>query len=238
LDLVESARLREGERVLDVACGTGIVARLAAERVGTSGSVTGVDLTAGMLNVARAVSSDVPVHIQWYETSAEAMPLPDAAYDVAFCQLALMFIPDKAAALREIRRVLAASGRALVSVPGPTAFFQVLHDAFERRSMKEAAGFVRAVFSLHDASEFEQLFHDAGFTVVDVRAVEKQVHLPSGREFFWHYMRCTPLADWLDRLDEKMRTSIEEDVVSGWQKWAGEGGMTYAQPMLIAAARP
>src|SRR5688500_1218869 len=73
-DLVQTAALRSGERLLDVACGTGVVTRLAAERVGRSGRVAGVDANAGMLAVARSVTS-ADSGIEWYETSAEAMPL-------------------------------------------------------------------------------------------------------------------------------------------------------------------
>src|SRR6476620_5853359 len=92
--LVELAQPRPGERVVDVACGTGIVARIAATRVGPTGVVVGVDLNPGMLSVARSVASTDPrssAPIQWQEASADKMPLPDSSFDVVYCQLGLQF---------------------------------------------------------------------------------------------------------------------------------------------------
>jgi ubiquinone/menaquinone biosynthesis C-methylase UbiE len=86
-DLVDLAALSNGERVVDIACGTGVVTRLAAERVGADGTVAGVDINPGMLAVARAAASDPT--IEWQEASAEALALPDDAYDVALCQMGL-----------------------------------------------------------------------------------------------------------------------------------------------------
>ncbi len=103
-DLMGVAALKPGERVLDVACGTGVVTRLAAERTGAT--VTGLDLNPGMIEVAKSVTPD-NMSIEWHQSSAEEMPLPDDAYDVVLCQLSLQFFPDKPAALKEMRRVLA-----------------------------------------------------------------------------------------------------------------------------------
>ena len=83
-DLIDIAALGLGERVLDVACGTGVVARLAAERVGATGTVAGIDLNPGMLEVARSVTPP-SMAIEWHESSAEAIPLPDEAFDVVLC---------------------------------------------------------------------------------------------------------------------------------------------------------
>src|SRR3546814_10556694 len=101
-DLVRNAALREGERVLDVACGTGVVTRLASEQVGATGAVSGLDVNPGMLAVARAATPE-GMSIEWHEANAEAMPLPDASFDVVLCQLGLQFMPDRQAALREMR---------------------------------------------------------------------------------------------------------------------------------------
>ena len=103
-DLVHRAQLRAGEEVLDVACGTGVVARLAAKKV-APGHVTGLDLNAGMLAVARSVSNEgAPVN--WMEGSALDLPFPSGHFDVVLCQLGLQFFPDQPKALREMRRVV------------------------------------------------------------------------------------------------------------------------------------
>jgi ubiquinone/menaquinone biosynthesis C-methylase UbiE len=108
-DLVQAAELQVGERVLDVACGTGVVTRLAAERVGPTGTVAALDINPGMLAVARTVTP-ASMAIGWHEASVEKSGLPDEAYDVVLCQMGLQFCSDKAAALREMRRLLAPAG--------------------------------------------------------------------------------------------------------------------------------
>jgi ubiquinone/menaquinone biosynthesis C-methylase UbiE len=105
--LLEVSGMSGGERVLDVACGTGIVTRRASELVGPEGFVAGLDVNPAMLAVARSVS---PTSIEWHESSAESIPCPDASFDVVTCSLGLQFVPDRSAAMREIRRVLADAG--------------------------------------------------------------------------------------------------------------------------------
>jgi ubiquinone/menaquinone biosynthesis C-methylase UbiE len=235
-DLVTEAALNPGERVLDVACGTGVVARLAAERVGRSGTVAAVDLNPGMLSVAQSIPSS-GAEIRWYETAAESLPFPDAGFDVVFSQLGLQFIADKAAAIREIYRVLAPGGRVLVSTPPPNAFFDVLADALGRHVSGEAAGFVRMVFSLHDFATIERLFREAGFDDVTVRTDTKPLRLPAARDFLWRYISSTPLAAMLPKLEATRVAALESDVVGSWQRWSNNGGMTCEQGMNVAKAR-
>src|SRR5262249_5625385 len=106
--VVALAHPRPGERVIDVACGTGIVARIAAVQVGSGGAVTGIDLNPGMLNVARSLKTtgEAAAPIQWQEASADKLAFPNSSFDIAYCQLGLQFFADRPAALREMRRVL------------------------------------------------------------------------------------------------------------------------------------
>jgi ubiquinone/menaquinone biosynthesis C-methylase UbiE len=198
--------------------------------------VDALDVNPGMLAVARVVASRTDPAIRWYETAAESMPLPDDAFDVVFCQLGLMFMADKAAALREMRRVLATGGRVAVSVPTPTPFFDVLEQAFARH-LPAGAPFVRMVFSLDDTADIERLFNDAGFRHVLVRPVRKEMHLPPPREFLWQYVQSTPLATLAAEADPSVLAMLEHDVVAGWQPWAREGGMTYRQDLVVTTAR-
>lgn len=234
--LVAEAQLHPGERVLDVACGTGIVARLAAERVGSSGSVAGLDVNAGMLSVARSVAAGDEVPIRWYETTAESIPLPDETFDIVFCQLGLMFVADKQAAVREMRRVAVAGGRIFMSVPTPTPFFDVLDGAFERH-LPAGADFVRAVFSLNDTGEVERLLRDAGLENFSVRREALVLQLPSAQEFLWQYVQSTPLAGLVAQAESDVLAALERDVVTGWQPWARDGGLAYQQGMIVATVR-
>ena len=235
-DLIAAAELRAGERVLDVACGTGVITRLAAERVGSKGAVAGLDITAGMLEVARSRASAAGLPIKWYESSAESMPLPDEEFDVVLCQLGLQFVGDKSAALREMRRVVVAGGRVLVSVPTPTTFFNVLHDKMARH-LPAGAPFVSMVFSLNDTAEIERLFRGAGFRDVSIKSGTKELHLPSPKDFLWQYIQCTPLAGLVAGADPEVLTALERDVVGGWQPWVRDGGLTYQQGMIVTTAR-
>jgi ubiquinone/menaquinone biosynthesis C-methylase UbiE len=112
-DLVDRACVQAGESVLDVACGTGVVTRLAAEQSG-NGRVVGLDLNADMLRVARGVTHVGGISIEWYEGSALALPFKDGAFNIVLCQLGLQFFPDKYLALHEMARVLSFGGSSLV----------------------------------------------------------------------------------------------------------------------------
>src|SRR5579859_5687531 len=107
-DLIRRAQLRPGQEVLDVACGTGVVARLAARKV-APGRATGLDLNAGMLVVARSVSNE-GAPVSWMEGSALDLPFPSGHFDVVLCQLGLQFFPDQPRALHEMRRVVREQG--------------------------------------------------------------------------------------------------------------------------------
>jgi ubiquinone/menaquinone biosynthesis C-methylase UbiE len=235
LDLVNEKGLRPGERVLDVACGTGTIARLAAERVGPSGKVAGVDVNAGMLSVARSLPSANP--IKWYETAAESVPLPDESFDVVFCGLGLQFFADKAAAVREMHRVLKPGGRVYISTPVPNAFFDLLDRAIARHVSEEASAFVHAVFSLSEPREMEALLTDAGFSSVATRKQARNIQLPPAREFMWQYIYCTPLMALLPQSGNAQTEALERDVVAEWQPWASEEGLRYEQATLFSSAR-
>lgn len=234
--LVHLAALRPGERVLDVACGTGVVARLAAEQVGSGGRVAAVDVNPGMLAVARTVQPDLS--IEWHEASAEAMPLPDEAFDVVLCQMGLQFVPDKPAALREMRRVAATGGRVFLNMPGPAGpIFAILSKALERHVGPEAAGFVQQVFSLHETTEIEQLMRGAGFRDVQVEASTATMKLPAPKEFLWQYVGSTPLAGAVGKTDEAARTALEREVLSEWREHEEDGALMNHQRVVVVSAR-
>ena len=234
--LVRAAALRLGERVLDVGCGTGIVARLAAGHVGALGTVAGLDPNPGMLAVAAAVTPS-NLSIDWHLAGAESMPLPDRAFDVVLCQMALQFVRDRGQALREMRRVLADLGRIALNVPGPAAPpFEILADAMARHLGSEAAGFVRTVFALHDGRELEALLVDAGFRQPTAWAEAHDLLLPSPADFLRQYVWSTPLAGIVAAASEEARAGLEREVVAAWQRFGNGDGMLYRQRVVTVTA--
>jgi len=236
-DLVRLAGLREGERVLDVACGTGVVARLASAQVGAAGTVAGVDVNPGMLAVARS-ATPAGQSIEWHDAPAEAMPLPDASFDVVLCQMGLQFMPDKHAALREMRRVLVPGGRLILNVPGPTPRpFTIMGEALARHLGQDAAGFVNAVFSLHDTAEIERLVRGAGFREVTVQADTTTLRLPAPADFLWQYVHSTPLSGTAAQMGDEHRAALEHDVVTRWKEFVEDRALILQVRMVAATAR-
>lgn len=233
-DLVDAAGLRPGESVLDIACGTGIVSRLAAERVGADGNVVGVDLNPGMLAVAAAMAPSV----EWHEASADSIPLADATFDAVLCSLGSQFFPDRAAALGEMHRVLVRGGRIAINATGPTpATFVVLADALAEHINAGLAGFVHQVFSLHNSDEIARLVTNAGFGEVDVSSVTKSLPGPAPDEFLWQYIYSTPLAAAFAETDDDTRAALERDVVAKWQPFVRDGRIVQDVDIHTATGR-
>lgn len=236
-DLIRLAAPRPGERVLDVACGTGIVARLAAQQIGANGVVAGIDINPGMLEVARS-STPANMSIEWHEASAEDMPLPDEAFDVVLCQMGIQFVMDKLAALKEMRRVLVFGGRLILNVPGPAGkLFTVLAEALERNISSKAAGFVNHVFSLHNTTEIQQFMSEAGYRDIAFQANDKILNLPPPKDFLWQYVHSTPLAGMVAQADEEDLAALEHEIVEMWREFEEDGSLRYQQRMVEASAR-
>lgn len=223
-DLVSAAALRPAERILDVACGTGVVTRLAAAQVREAGAVAGLDVNPGMLAVARAATPN-DATIVWYETGAEVMPLADASFDVVLCQMGLQFIADKVKALKEMRRVLAPGGRVVLNLPGPIPdLFVVLRDALAKHIDPQCAGFVDVVFSLHDGDKLSGLMAEAGFSDIVTDRKHKTLLLPE--DFLWQYIHSTPLAALVGKASEEQRAALSRGIAKRWQKFAAGDALT------------
>ncbi|MGH7803396.1 MAG: class I SAM-dependent methyltransferase, partial [Candidatus Binatia bacterium] len=159
--VADAARIERGEKVLDVACGTGVLTRTVAERVGASGSAVGLDVNEGMLAVARAKSPG----LEWRQAPAESLPFEDGTFDAVVSQFGLMFFADRIRALREMRRVLRPGGRLAIAVwaslmesPGYAAMAELLRELFG----DAAARALHAPFALGEADELRSLFAAAG----------------------------------------------------------------------------
>lgn len=238
-ELLAAANLRSGERVLDVGCGTGVIARQAAEAVGPTGAVTGIDVSPEMIDLAGTLpTSGAP--IEWREGDAVKLPFAEESFDVALCQLSLMFIEDRAAATQEMHRVLVPGGRVLISTPGtiqPT--FELMEQAIVEHISPDLAGFVRMVFSMHDPTVHAGLMKAAGFDNVDAETYSATLDLPSPAEFLWQYINLTPLGPFVAEAPEAARDAMEAQVIKTWQPFVRGGRTPVDQPMVLATgARP
>ena len=242
-DLVRRAQPRAGEDVLDVACGTGVVARLASKRM-AQGHVTGLDLNKGMLAVARTLPTE-GVPIEWIEGSALALPFPAGKFDLVLCQLGLQFFPDQGRALREMRRVLSPSGRVALSVfspiertPGANAFVLAL----DRVLGPNASKIKRAEHSFNAPDELKGLFIDAGFAEVEVQTVVQKIVFPSVLDYVRFQLLATPQAALLSNRDEADRQAAIKRVASETASFSDPemlegGGFSFGQEAYVGTAR-
>jgi ubiquinone/menaquinone biosynthesis C-methylase UbiE len=191
--LLRHAAPHPGERVLDVACGTGAAARQVAPLVGAEGMVMGVDVAPGMLAVARALAAPAGAAIEWREGEAGALPVPDGAFDLVLCQQGLQFFPDRAAAAREMRRALRDEGRAVLAV-WKGLEHQPLYAALieaEARHLGRPVSDFDAPFSLGEALDVHTVLAAGGFEHVQVVEETGTVRFPSADEFLERTMRAS-----------------------------------------------
>jgi ubiquinone/menaquinone biosynthesis C-methylase UbiE len=214
---------------LDVGCGTGTVTRLASEQVGPRGRVVGLDISAGMLTVARSIPSQMD-WIEWKEADAQSIPFPDGSFDIVTCQLGLQFIPDRAKALGEMRRVLSPSGRLAILVwrsirysPG----FAVLEQALEQHAGSEAAKWMRSPFSLGDQQELRNLLETTGFVNQAIRIGIGTVRFKSVDQFVSLYTAGTPLSALVSHMSAKAHSATVESVRSGLKSYIDDEGLAF-----------
>ncbi len=220
--LVAFAGIAPGDQVLDVACGTGIVARTVADAVGPDGSVTGLDLNPAMLEVAARVRPDVT----WQQGDAQALPWADDAVDVATCQMALMFLPDREAAVAEMTRV--ARRRVAVLVPAALAdqpAYAALTDVVAEHAGADGAALMAAYWSCGDLPWLRDLASRAGLAEVESRTVSGTARFPSAEAMVATEVEGSPL---VDRIDEATYARIREDGARVLATYAGPDGAVAA----------
>jgi SAM-dependent methyltransferase len=236
--LVDVAHVGVGDRVLDLACGTGVVARIAAQRVGSVGRVVAVDLNPAMVAVARSLPRPAGPSIEWLERSALDLRLPDATMDVVLCQQGLQFFPDRALAMREMRRVLARGGRLALSVwTGVGLYNGAVGDALTRFVSDTAALQFCASRQVPANEEMQRLATEAGFSAVAVRVSRIDVHLPRLDKFTLDHLSATPIAPLIAATDPATREKIGASVMQELQRYADGEGVTYPEETHVLTAR-
>jgi SAM-dependent methyltransferase len=205
--VADAAGITTGDSVLDVGCGTGVLAREARRRVGGEGQVVGLDLNEGML----AVAARTEPQVEWRQGDAASLPFEDGSFDVVVSQFALRYFPERVASLGEMWRTLMFGGRLAVATWAPLARargYQILVDIAARVCGRDAAGVLAAPFVLGDRAELVELFADSGISGASVALHEGSIRFPSVQEFIRIEVKGSPLADMVS--DDVMGTLAAE----------------------------
>ena len=238
-ELVDVATLRKGESVLDVGCGTGAAARYAAEVVGSWGRVVGVDVNASMIEVARSLPAVNGAPMEWRVASADLLPVDDRSIDGVLCAQTLQFLPDKQAALWEMRRVLKPGGRAALSLwcdIKDNPYFFCLTETIARHIGLQTAAGLRAAFALSAADEIHTLLKEAGFTQIEMVVRRVDLQLPNLMEFVPRHISATPMADGFDRASETLKVTIVREVAERLSPYQlnGRAHIPFRSHLIIA----
>ena len=211
-DLIGSACCRDGDRVLDVACGPGLVANRVNQVSGKLCMVTGIDLNEGMLNIARRNPT-----IEWHQGSATELPFGESSFDVVLCQQGLQYFSDRIAAMKEMARVLLPGGRLALNVWGALErqiFHASLIEGIGKFLGAEAKSAFDLAFSLVSADELRKLAAGAGLTNIRVRFEQRTMRYPTASGMVTGFMGATPVtAQFLAMPDEQKSAFV--DYVAG-----------------------
>lgn len=231
--VVDAAGIKPGQYVLDVACGTGVLARTAAEYVGENRLVVGLDINAGMLAVARQKSP----HINWRQGNAEDLPFDDNSFDAVISQFGLMFFEDRPAAIRQMIRVLRPGGHMSIAVwglledtPGYAAMVNLLHCLFG----DDYADGIRTPYTLGDTRLLEKILADAGVQEFEITTHPGTVRFPSLDGWLYTDIKGWVLADMIDAeqfelLRREARSALGDFVTS-------DGRVMFRAPAHIITA--
>ena len=236
--VADAAHIQPGQRVLDVACGTGILAREVALRTGSSGSVVGIDVNAGMVAVARELAPT----IEWREGVAESLPFPAQSFDAVVSQFGLMFFTDPSQALREMLRVLAPRGRLVVAVwdslDGMPAYASEVA-LLQRSAGRQAADALRAPFVLGDRKHLAKLFSEVGAASAEMTTHHGTAQFPSVRTMVEADLRgWLPVVGGDDITEDQIRRILQEAERALSSYAAEDGRAVFQLSVHLVVARP
>lgn len=227
-DLLEAAALQLGERVLDVACGTGSVTRLIGPQIGPQGHLTAVDLNTDMLKAAQTYITTTAPPIRWLQADVVEMPVDDADFDVVLCQQSFQFFPDKLGALQEMHRVLASDGRLAFNISrglGQNPYIRALADALENHVGADAGESMRAPCGFGDAEMLRTLLKQAGFSTINIRISLLVIRHPNPAEFIRGQLAATPVADQVAALSEAKQAALVDEVLANLRGYIDDDGL-------------
>lgn len=228
--LINRATIQEGDHVLDIACGTGIVARLASPLVGDIGSVVGVDNDEGMLAVAKEAAAEEQLPIEWEEADATDLPFEDWRFDFVLCQQGLPFFDDPLPALEEMRRVVAVDGRVVLNVGRSLEYqpgWEVLAEALTRNIGDKWGTMMHGPFPAWNRADLKRMAQDAGFDDVSVTIDIGSVRFPSAEAFIRRQAATSPLGHPIEAAPNATRNELIRDVKDELEDYTDDEGIVF-----------
>jgi ubiquinone/menaquinone biosynthesis C-methylase UbiE len=232
--LVEAAGVRAGQAVLDVACGTGVVARTASRAAGRSGKVVGLDINAGMLEVARSVPVADGASISWVEADVANTGLDDDCFDVALCQQGIQYFPDKPAAARELYRVLSSGGRLLMSVwTGHNAYSAALASGVGHYVSEEWGHTMLAARTPPSLDELHAITEGAGFREVTIGTQELEERFPTA--FIQQNLSAQPVSSAISNLTTEAQAALFSHIEQELSDYIRDGQIVTTNAIYLIA---
>ena len=235
--MLDMVALQPGERVLDVACGTGLVSFRMAAAVGECGSVVGTDLSGEMVEAACRHANQREVDNARFERAdAEALPFVDATFDAAVCGLGLVYVPDPVRALGEMRRVLKPGGRAAVAVWGARRNCGWA-EIFPITDARVASEVCPMFFQLGTGDMLARAFEAAGFTDIRAARLRTTLRYASAEDALGAVFRGGPVALAYSRFDEATRRAVHTEYLDSIAAFRAGDGYRVPGEFVVAAGR-
>jgi SAM-dependent methyltransferase len=200
----DAVSLPENGHALDVACGTGIIAKLLAKHLPGKGRIVGTDLNPAMIALAQKTMPASQHSIDWFVCDVGELPFEDGEFDIAFCQQGLQFFPDKPRALAEIARVLAPNGRLVLTCwRAISPLFQEVSNSLNKRVSEKSAKQALHPFSFRDGEVIASLLRGAGFRLTSASSLLVPRPLTPARAAIRREILASPYEkDLLEKGDE------------------------------------
>jgi len=238
-DLAGRLVVTPGLRVLEVACGTGLLTRRVLERLRGRGSILATDLNEAMIAYGR---TQVPAEpgLEWRQADATSLPLPDRSFDVVVCQFGLMFFPDKAAGIREAFRVLEPGGVYLFNVWDAidrNSIARITHETVAKFFPTDPPQFYTVPFGFHDPERIRRLLAEAGFGRIEWAYVEKTGTSPAAADAVTGLIEGNPIVGAIMERRPEALAEIKKAVAAQLAAQLGDRPVRCGLRAIVFSAR-